>query len=169
MKPRSINTSIYATSSSSSSDNDCEPSKEHYLNSLHFTDFTEDLYELEDGSIISPWSNPNEEEAPELLDVPDPCSFREVLDSMEQSETEKFTRFAADIRTHVSAELLASTDIESLLLSKYKSVFVPDNWRGIQHIAPLHIDTLSTLPLSLKPKARPVNPALYVNAKLEFD
>ncbi len=46
---------------------------------------------------------------------------------------------------------------------------VPDNWRGIQHIEPLHIDTLSTLPLSLKPKARSVNPALYANAKLEFD
>ncbi len=77
--------------------------------------------------------------------------------------------FQADIPNHVSAALLSSTDIESLLLHKYRSVFVPDNWRGIQHIEPLHIETLSTLPLSLKPKARPVNPALYANAKMEFD
>jgi hypothetical protein len=136
---------------------------------LHFSCFDADIYELENGDIISPWTNSNKEEAPELLDVPDPCSFREVLDSMDQSEENKLADFAAAIPIHVSAELLASTNIETLLLSKYKSVFVPDNWRGIQHIEPLHIETLSTLSLSLKPKARPVNPALYANAKLEFD
>ncbi len=58
---QSVCASIYATSSSSSSDGDCEPtSKEHSLNSLYFTDFAEDLYELVDGDVISPWSNPNE-------------------------------------------------------------------------------------------------------------
>ena len=110
---------IYATSSSSSSDDDCEiTSKEHSLNSLHFSCFDADIYELENGDIISPWTNSNDEEAPELLDVPDPCSFREVLDTMDQSEENKLAEFTAAIPIHVSAELLPSTNIKTLLLSK---------------------------------------------------
>lgn len=161
---------IYATDSSSTSssphDSKC---KEHSLNSLHFSDLAEDMYELADGDLVAPWINSNEDEAPELMDVPEPCFFREVLDSMSQTVESKLAPFQTDIPNHVSADLLSSTNIESQLLSKYRSVFVPVNWLGIQHIEPLHIETLSTLPLSLKPKARPVNPALYANAKLEFD
>jgi hypothetical protein len=61
----SVGKDIYATSSSSSSDGDCEStSKEHLLNSLHFLDYEEDMYELKDGEIVAPWTNSNEEEAP---------------------------------------------------------------------------------------------------------
>jgi hypothetical protein len=91
LKSRPMRKDIYATSSSSSSDGDDKcTTKEHSLNSLHFTDLTEEMNALTDGDTVAPWSNPNEEEAPELLDVPEPCSFREVLDSMEKSIEHKF-------------------------------------------------------------------------------
>jgi hypothetical protein len=146
----SVCNDIYGTSSSSSSDDQDESTgKEHLLHSLHFSDVAEEMNELVDGDIISPWSNPNEEEAPELLDVAEPCSFREVLDSMEKFAEDKFAQFKKDIANHVSAELLSGTNIERLLVSKYKSVFVPDNWHGIQHIQPLHISTHCQLSLCL--------------------
>ncbi len=123
---RSVCNDIYATNSSSSSNSSQHSAgKEHSLNSLHFLDLAEEMYELADGDIVSPWTNPNEEEAPELLDVPEPRSFREVLDSMAQTVESKFAGFQADIPNHVSAALLSSTDIESLLLYKYRSVWFP--------------------------------------------
>jgi hypothetical protein len=92
--PRSVRRDIYATSNSSSSDDhDGSSSKEHSLNSLHFANSAEEMNELADGDIVAPWSNPYEEEAPELLNVPEPCSFPEVLDSMEKSVEDKFEEF----------------------------------------------------------------------------
>ncbi len=83
---RSVCKDIYATDSSSTSSSSHDSAgKEHSLNSLHFSNLAEEMYELVNRDIVAPWTNPNEEEAPELLDLPEPCSFRQVLDSMAQT------------------------------------------------------------------------------------
>ena len=48
------------------------------------------------------------------------------------------------------------------------SVFVPEHWTGITGITPIDLQFSEQLPLSLRPKARPVNPYLYDNAEKEF-
>jgi hypothetical protein len=48
-------------------------------------------------------------------------------------------------------------------------VFVPQNWQGINGIPPLELDWKENLPVSMKPRARPVNPKLFDNAKKEFE
>ena len=47
-------------------------------------------------------------------------------------------------------------------------VFVPSVWKGIEGIPDLELDFKDTLPESMRPRARPVNPRLYENAHKEF-
>ena len=65
--------------------------------------------------------------------------------------------------------LLAVPDFADCLTSDIAlSVFVPEHWTGITGITPIDLQISEQLPLSLRPKARPVNPSLHDNAKKEF-
>jgi hypothetical protein len=71
--------------------------------------------------------------------------------------------------THVAKVFIETTDIIKLLRTTGRRVFVPSNWEGIKGVPPLKLKWKPTLPSSMKPRARPINPKLYQRAKKEFD
>ena len=71
---------------------------------------------------------------------------------------------------HIEPDFDAKTNVREYLLSeKALAVFVPEKWDGIKGIPHLELDFKPTLPDSLRPRARPVNPRLYEHAKAEFE
>ena len=93
-----------------------------------------------------------------------PCSFPDFL---------AFTEIGYEASVQVYYDSLDShyfqktTDIMQLLRTKGIMVFVPQNWEGLR-IKPLHIDFIERMPSLMKPRARPVNPQLFVHAHKEF-
>ena len=116
-----------------------------------------------------PWKNKPDELAPEDEETPLPCSFTSALHFMEISFEQALQEFKSQINEHVSSELRKHTRVEKLLLEKGYRVFVPEKWEGINGLPPLELRWKDTLPESMKPRARPINPRLYENAKKEFD
>jgi hypothetical protein len=121
-----------------------------------------------EGELCPPWSQPLDEEAPEDLATPLPCSFSDALHYMEMSVEEAREEFLGQIEEHVSAEFRASTRVVDLLKTKGMKAFVPANWEGIKHVDPLELIWNSDLPERLKPRARPLNPKLGDNPWKEF-
>ncbi len=72
------------------------------------------------------------------------------------------------IVTRVSAELSAATNVVKNVKTKYLLVFVPQNWSGITGVSPVVIEVTPDIPLSRKPKARPVNPKIMGHVFKEF-
>jgi len=119
---------------------------------------------------VYPWTMEIVPEAPEDASTPVPCSFPAVLDFLGKPPDEAVSEYLAAIPVQVSAEFLAATPIEQLLRTKGVNVFVPQNWSGINGLEPLQLDWREELlPSYIKPKARPVNPRLFENAKTEFE
>eukprot|EP00981_Chlorochromonas_danica_P004080 scaffold783_cov324-Ochromonas_danica.AAC.1 len=121
------------------------------------------------GLTRSPWSNPLLEEAPENVETPLPVNFANALHFMEMSYDEAVKEFVDLIQTHVSQDFAKATPIVELLKTKGLLAFVPQNWKGINGLELLELTWLEGLPSSMKPKARPINPKLYANARKEFD
>ena len=110
--------------------------------------------------------------APEDDETPLPCSFPYVLDQMRQLDEDRqavIQQYLDLLDTHVHPDFAACTQIMELLRTKGMQVFIPQNWDGINGIPPIEIDWLEGLPPIMKPSARPVNPRLYENAKLEYE
>lgn len=122
-----------------------------------------------DDDLIPPFSKPPDAEAPEDAETPLPCSFPDVLHFMEMSPAEARAEYFSQFDEHISLAFRSSTPVEQLLKTKGVQVFVPTNWDGIKHVAPLELNWKDDLPERLKPRARPVNPRLYEAAKKEFD
>lgn len=119
-------------------------------------------------TLLSPWSNPVSEEAPEDESTPLPCSFTDALHFMEMSPEEAKREYFEQIEEHVSPAFRDATKVEELLRSeKGVKAFVPSNWEGIR-IPPLELVFKGNIPERQKPRARPVNPRLYENAEKEF-
>jgi len=118
---------------------------------------------------VYPWSVPLDTNAPEDIDTDLPCSFPDALAFMEQGPDAALTEYKSLIDKHVSPEFLAATPIRALLETKGALVFVPQNWHGINGIPPLRLSWKKTLPESIKPRARHVNPKLFINAEIEFE
>jgi hypothetical protein len=87
---------------------------------------------------------------------------------MNKSLAEATTDFFNMIVTRVSAELSNATNVVENLKTKYLPVFVPQNWLGITGIPPVVIEVTPDIPLSRKPKARPVNPKMMGHVYKEF-
>jgi hypothetical protein len=119
--------------------------------------------------VTHPWSKPIDQEAPEDDEAPIPCSFPYALHYMEITPEEAEKEYFSQLESHVSKEFADCTPILNLLKTKGLKVFVPHNWEGIKGVKPLELNWKPNLPPSIKPKARPVNPRLYENAKKEFD
>jgi hypothetical protein len=119
--------------------------------------------------LVHPWQHEVLEVAQEDLETPLPVNFTSALHFMELGYQESCEEYYNQIEEHVSKEFRDSTDIEALLRSKGVKVFVPENWNGISNLEPLELHWRPDLPLSIKPKARPVNPKLFSHAQLEFE
>lgn len=129
-----------------------------------------DIIASSEENLIMPWTATfNNDEAPEDAATPLPCSFTDALHYMEMPYEDAVQEFLNLIPTHVAKEFIEATDIVSLLEDKGKRVFVPSNWEGINGTPPLELEWKDTLPAKMKPRARPINPRLYENAKKEFD
>jgi hypothetical protein len=114
-----------------------------------------------------PWSI-LDPESPEELDTPDPQSFSWHLHYMEVTVEEARDTYLRNISEHISPEARAHGRLEAILKSDLAiSVFVPSNWEGVL-MEPFELDFAENMPMEIKPRARPVNPKLYENAKSEF-
>jgi len=120
--------------------------------------------------LMNPWSSDPDVEAPEDDDTPLPCSFSGPLHYLSMSREQALTEYSDMFEKHIDPEFAKATEIREYLLSEEAtSVFVPETWDGIKGLPPLELDFKETLPESMRPRARPVNPRLYEHAKTEFD
>ena len=123
-----------------------------------------------DGELAHPWSQPLDEVAPEEVETPDPLFFGpDILSYLSTTLEEARAVYDADLLTHVTPELVAAVPRVTALLKSPKAyeVFVPTRWTGIK-IPPLHLDTKPGLPDSLRPRPRPIRPAIFEPATTEF-
>ena len=100
------------------------------------------------GELISPWSQPIDEIAPEVLSTPDPTSFPgDILTLLTINTDEARAIYRTDLETHITPEMTAACPhILHLLTSDLAyDVFVPRTWTGI-HMPPYHLDTKPGLP-----------------------
>ena len=137
----------------------------------HYSVLTTLLTQPSSGELISPWSQPIDEIAPEELSTPDPTSFSDdILTLLTITTDEARAIYRTDLETHITPEMTAACPhILDLLTSDLAyDVFVPRTWTGI-HMPPYHLDTKPGLPDFLKAHTRPIRETLYKNAKLEFE
>ena len=119
--------------------------------------------------LINPWTIEPDTEAPEELDTDLPCAFSGPLHYLSMSREEAIKEYKALMTTHVEKAFVESTAVLDLLNSDLAlDVFVPAVWNGILGIPDIELDFKETLPSSMRPRARPVNPRLYENAHKEF-
>jgi hypothetical protein len=130
---------------------------------------TVDNIEMQPGETGHPWTLLPEEIAPEDEATELPSSFPDALHYMEMSYEDAVQEYLDLMESHVCKQFAEQTDIIQLLKSKGVNVFVPQNWEGIKGVPDVQLEWKEGLPDRLKPRPRPVNPKLYVNAKKEFD
>ena len=116
-----------------------------------------------------PWSTPQEEDAPEEVHTPEPCSFTGALHFMEMSVEEAKQEYFSQIEEHVSPEFRAATKVVELLKTKGVLAFIPSNWEGIKHIKPLELKLIVQPPSRMKPPTRYISSRILPDAKNEFD
>jgi hypothetical protein len=112
---------------------------------------------------------PLDDLAPEDEETPLPSSFPEVLRRMETPISKQHQEFLDLFETHIYPEFVKQTKVIELLKTKGVKVFLNNEWTGISGIEPIDLVLRDNLPPSIKPKARPINPRLFENAKIEFD
>ena len=124
-----------------------------------------------DGSdqLISPWAFEADDEAPEEVATDLPCSFSGPLHYLSMSREDAIQEYKEQLSTHVEKSFADTTTVLELLNSELAiDVFIPSVWNGIVGVPDLELDFKDTLPTSMRPRARPVNPRLYENAHKEF-
>jgi len=111
-----------------------------------------------------------EEESQEEKLTPDPCSFSGPLHYLNIGRDEALKEYKTLFESHISPEVNAAEyGVKELLLSEEaKNVFVPATWEGVTDIPDIHLEFRDTLPTSMRPRARPVNPRLFEAASAEF-
>ncbi len=123
----------------------------------------------ETGKILNPWSQ-QAETCPEEEETPDPLSFNEdILHFMEMSVEESRNEYFALLPSHISEEMKQQCpEIFELLQSEdAQEIFAPSTWEGMK-VPEAVLVIVGTLPARLSPKARPIRPELYEQAKTEF-
>ena len=115
-----------------------------------------------------PWKNCKDEEAPEEQDSELPVNFKEALTFLSKPREEAIKDFEELLDKRVSDELKANTPIIDYLKTDALKAFVPTEWTGINGIEPLKLVWRDSLPLKMKPKARPINPRLWECSEKEF-
>ena len=123
------------------------------------------------GEIVEPWSSDPDPESDEILATPDPLSFPEdILHFMEVSPDEARREYLRELEQHVSSDMLRECpQVMELLQSDVAlDVFAPREWNGMK-VEPATFTVRGEIPKRLTPKARPIRPALYDNARQEFE
>lgn len=128
-----------------------------------------DTLDLEDPAPKYPWTIELEDEAPEDSSTELPSSFSEALHFMEMTVEEAEKEFFALFEKHIQPDFAKQTDVVNLLRTVGLRVFVPSNWEGVKGVPPISLQWKDTLPESMKPRARPINPRLFQHAQKEFD
>jgi hypothetical protein len=129
------------------------------------------LVDYPPGTLRPPWSGPLDELAPEEEETPNPVSFNDdILHFMEMAPEEARKEYLDMLSLHVSDEMQKSCPhiMELLRSEKAMKIFVPTTWEGLKVLAAT-FNIVGELPGRLSPKARPIRPQLYANAKKEFD
>jgi hypothetical protein len=110
------------------------------------------------------------EETEEERNSYEPCSFSLPLAHMGKQYDEAVKEYLDMFPTHLEKNFKEQTPVDQLLKSEWvMDLFVPKHWDGLHNVEPVEINFKSTLPVSLKPKARPINPRLHDNAKKEYE
>jgi hypothetical protein len=144
---------------------DAPTSQQVQLNELSLTPA---LFQSEDTDTNYPWSMPVET-APEDENTPIPCSANAWLNQIDVAYADKLAAYHAQLESHVDEGFRKETDIITLLkLPEVTSVFVPDDWRGLDGVEPLQLKLQETAPKRMKPATRHVNPRLLDTAKAEY-
>jgi hypothetical protein len=118
---------------------------------------------------LPPWAGTDGSEGPEEDAVALPTSFGWHLHYMEMPHEEALKEYRSQFDSQICPQFRAMTDIVRLLETKGVRVFVPNNWDGINGIPPIELPWKPDLPTRMKPPARPINPKLFANAKIEFE
>ena len=120
---------------------------------------------------VHPWSTPPDVEAIEDLETPEPCSFTGPLDFLNSTHSDSVLEYYNQFEKHIAPEFIQAVPeiIQYLKSDLVKSIFVPTTWTGINNIDPIELEFTDTLPKTLRPKARNINPKLTEHAKKEFD
>jgi hypothetical protein len=122
-----------------------------------------------DADLTQPWLNKSLDEAPEDLETDMPVQFGDALEFLGKPREEALKDYYALHDLHCSAVMKEETDLLKLLATeKSEKVFVPDEWSGITGIDPLKLVFKDTLPVRMKPRARPINPKLWEATEKEF-
>jgi hypothetical protein len=109
------------------------------------------------------------EESEEEKDTYEPCSFTLPLAHMSKSYGEALREYNDQFKDHVSEGFAQHSNIKALLQTELAlNRFVPKKWEGLRSVEPIELQFKDTLPSSMKPKARPINPRLHEQAKAEF-
>ncbi len=124
------------------------------------------IYSLDTEVYVEPFQMVIEESQEELEYDTIPVNFADYLAFMETDYDTCVIDFIAEIPIHCTAEMLAETKLEELLLTKGKKVFVPSNWDGITGIE-VELNWKMEPPRR-KPECRPVNDRILETAKEEF-
>ena len=120
---------------------------------------------------MNPWQNYDnslQQECKEEKNSPLPTSFGDISEFLGKTRDEALKEFESMFDEHICSKFRAAVPIDKLLKTKGAEVFVPQKWQGITGIEPLEIKFRDTLPVRLKPKARPINPRLYEATEREF-
>ena len=117
---------------------------------------------------VYPWKNCKQETAPEDEETELPVNFKEALTFLGKSREEAIKDFEELLDSRVSEELKKETDIINYLKTEAINAFIPTKWTGINGIEPLKLVWRDTLPLKMKPRARPINPRLWECSEKEF-
>jgi hypothetical protein len=133
------------------------------------TNLVSELKFIADSSMETALPGPEAESQEELL-TPDPCSFSGPLHFLNIGRDDALKEYESMFDTHISSDFsVAEYGVKELLLTEEaKEGFVPSRWEGVKGISDIHLDFRDTLPTSLRPRARPVNPRLFEAASAEF-
>jgi len=124
--------------------------------------------ELSDGQEAQPFLS-QDGDAPEDLETDLPVQFAYYLSYMETTHEEAVTTYLSQFEKQVAPAMLARPRVRNMLETLGLEVFVPSNWEGVNGLPPLELDVLPSMPTTLKPGTRPINPRLFQHAKLEYD
>jgi hypothetical protein len=127
------------------------------------------IVDVKIGDILSPpWVNEVLTEAPEELNTYIPCSFSYQLSLMEKELDELYQSFVDLLPTHVDSQFAANTKIIEYLKTRGWKAFIPQDWTGINGIAPYKIRFDPNMPKTLKARVYPINERIMTVAKKEF-
>jgi hypothetical protein len=148
--------------------------EERYKNGLNIVDHIPIPEAFHDHDIpigTNPFNISLEEiESPEEKDTPLPCSFTEPLLYLTTTHAVAIEKHRELLKTNVSQDFIAAVPeiIDYLLSEDCLNVFCPPEWKGLK-IEPYDLEFRADMPNTMRCKARPINPKIYENAKLEFD